>query len=92
LSGGQRQRIALARVLIDDAPIVLLDEPTTGLDPSTEHEVVTTMLDALTGKTIIMATHHLQEIGQFDRVLFLKDGRLAFDGKPDQLSKPESWR
>ncbi|MDI5789331.1 ATP-binding cassette domain-containing protein [Bacillus licheniformis] len=60
-SGGERQRIALARILLQDAPIVVLDEPTVGLDPKTEKELLSTMFQVLDGKTVLWITHHWQE-------------------------------
>src|SRR5699024_9768194 len=58
-SGGERQRIAFARVLLQQTPIILMDEPTTGLDPNTERALLNTMLTAAKEKTIIWVTHHL---------------------------------
>ena len=86
-SGGERHRIALARVLLADTPIILLDEPTVGLDPDTEHDVLDTLLKASESKTLILITHHLQGIETFDRVLFLEDGRIELDGSPAELAR-----
>lgn len=61
-SGGERHRMALARILLKDVPIVLLDEPTVGLDPITEQALIDTFFEQLTDKTIIWITHHLQGI------------------------------
>lgn len=85
-SGGERHRIALARVLLTDAPIILLDEPTVGLDPETERGVLGTLMEAARDKTLIMITHHLQGIESFDRVLFVEDGRIELDGSPSELA------
>lgn len=79
-SGGERHRIALARVLLQDAPVVILDEPTVGLDPQTERAVLRTLLDALADKTLLMITHHLPGTSRMDRVVFLEDGRVKRDG------------
>ncbi len=86
-SGGERHRIALARVLLQDAPIVILDEPTVGLDPITEHALLNTLFEALAGRTIIMVTHHLRGVSAADRVVFVEDGRVAIDGSPAQLAQ-----
>lgn len=86
-SGGERHRIALARVLLQDAPIVILDEPTVGLDPITEHALLNTLFEALAGRTIIMVTHHLRGVSAADRVVFVEDGRIAIDGSPAQLAQ-----
>lgn len=79
-SGGERHRIALARVLLQDSPVVILDEPTVGLDPRTERAVLDTFLEALADKTLIMITHHLPGVAGMDRVIFLEDGRVKQDG------------
>lgn len=86
-SGGERQRIALARILLQDTPVVILDEPTIGLDPITEAELVQTILSALQDKTIIWITHHLTGIEQMDEVLFLDAGILSIQGSHEQLIK-----
>lgn len=86
-SGGERHRIALARMLLQDVPIVILDEPTVSLDPHTEQAVLDTMLDVLEGKTVILITHHLQRVQNLDRVLFLENGRITIDGKPKELER-----
>lgn len=86
-SGGERHRIALARVLLQDVPVVILDEPTVGLDPLTERALLDTLFEALAGKTVIMITHHLAGVGALDRVVFVEDGRIALDGAPDELAR-----
>lgn len=58
-SGGERQRIALARILLQDTSVVLLDEPTVGLDPRTEKDLLNTLFSALQDKTLMWVTHHL---------------------------------
>lgn len=89
-SGGERHRIALARVLLQDVPIVILDEPTVGLDPITEHALLDTLFKALEVRTVIMVTHHLQGVSAMDRVVFVEDGRITIDGSPEQLAKANS--
>lgn len=84
-SGGQRQRLVLARVLLQDPPIVILDEPTVGLDPITEQRILDVVLASFAHKTLIMITHHLQGIDAFDRVLFLEGGTLVMDDAPAVL-------
>lgn len=86
-SGGQRQRLVLARVLLQNPPIVILDEPTVGLDPRTETVVLDTIQQVCVDKTVIMITHHLQGVEQFDRVLFIEQGKLVMDDAPNKLLK-----
>ncbi|MFD0898163.1 thiol reductant ABC exporter subunit CydC [Loigolactobacillus binensis] len=84
-SGGEQQRLALARVLIQDAPIILLDEPTVGLDPITEKALLNTIFKVLADKTVIWVTHHLQGIEHADQVIFLEQGQIAMQGTPHEL-------
>lgn len=86
-SGGQRQRLVLARVLLQNPPIVVLDEPTVGLDPVTERVVLDTIQRVLADKTVVMITHHLQGIEGFDRVIFVEEGHLVMDGSPRALEQ-----
>ncbi|KGX85856.1 thiol reductant ABC exporter subunit CydC [Pontibacillus litoralis] len=85
LSGGQRHRIALARILLQDAPIVILDEPTIGLDPITEKELLTTIFDVLQEKSVLWITHHLAFVSLTDYVLFLDKGTIHMEGKHEHL-------
>ncbi|EHS55797.1 thiol reductant ABC exporter subunit CydC, partial [Paenibacillus sp. Aloe-11] len=84
-SGGERQRIALARILLQNHPIVLLDEPTVGLDPLTEHELMQTMFRVLEGKTLIWITHHLTGMEHMDEVIFMEQGGISMRGSHEQL-------
>ena len=84
-SGGEGQRLALARILLQDAPIILLDEPTVGLDPITEQILLDTLFTTLKNKTIIWITHHLQGVDQMDEVLFIEDGKIEMQGTPQGL-------
>jgi ATP-binding cassette subfamily C protein CydD len=77
LSGGQAQRVALARAFLRDAPLLLLDEPTTALDPGTEAEVMESIARLCAGRTAIIATHAPQLRGLSARVLVLGEGRMA---------------
>jgi thiol reductant ABC exporter CydC subunit len=76
LSGGERQRIALARVLLKDAPILILDEVTANLDLLTEHAVLDTILRAAVGKSLLMFTHRRVLLEQMDEVFIIHQGRL----------------
>lgn len=86
-SGGERHRMALARILLKDTPIVLLDEPTVGLDPITEQALIDTFFGELNNKTVIWITHHLQGIEKMARVIFIEDGQLEMSGSPAELAK-----
>lgn len=86
-SGGERQRIALARLLLAQTPVVLLDEPTVSLDPLTEAKLLDTAFDVLADRTVIMVTHHLCGIEHMDRVLLVQDGRILLDGSPHELAQ-----
>ncbi|MBE6468494.1 MAG: ATP-binding cassette domain-containing protein [Coriobacteriaceae bacterium] len=87
LSGGERHRLALARILLADTPVVVLDEPFVGLDPSTERSVLDAVLAALEGRTLLMVTHHLQGVDRMDRAAFLEDGRFVLMGDPAELAR-----
>ena len=84
-SGGEAHRIALARVLVADAPIVIVDEPFSALDPITEASLLETLFEVCSGRTLVVITHHLAEIHRFDRVVFIEGGKVALDGTPDEL-------
>lgn len=86
-SGGERQRIALARILLKQTPIVILDEPTIGLDPVTEKALLDTMFATLKDKTMIMITHHLTGLEKMDQIIFLDDGEITMQGTHAQLMK-----
>ena len=86
-SGGQRQRLALARILLQNNPIVLLDEPTVGLDPITENDLIKTLDRVLKGKTVIWVTHHLQGLSNMNQVIFLENGSIKMEGTPSELYK-----
>ena len=86
-SGGERQRIALARLLLAQTPVVLLDEPTVSLDPLTEAKLLDTAFEVLADRTVIMVTHHLCGIEHMDRVLLVQDGRILLDGSPQELAQ-----
>jgi ATP-binding cassette, subfamily B, bacterial len=87
LSGGQRQRIALARALVRRTPILLLDEPTTGLDAATQAEIVSVLRQELLAEktTVVIATHDPRLIEGADEIIMLDDGRLTAQGGYDEL-------
>ncbi|HEY2706235.1 MAG TPA: ABC transporter ATP-binding protein [Candidatus Dormibacteraeota bacterium] len=77
LSGGQRQRVAIARALLRDAPVVLLDEPTSDLDPEAERVVVRALCTLMAGRTVVMATHRPALLDLAGRVVTVRDGRIV---------------
>ncbi|MGO2153316.1 MAG: ATP-binding cassette domain-containing protein, partial [Brevibacterium aurantiacum] len=86
LSGGQRQRLAIARALVRDAPVVVFDEATSGLDPATRGQVTDSVSMLTEGRTSIVITHDLAMIRGLDRVLWLEDGQIVEDGSPSELA------
>lgn len=87
VSGGQAQRIALARVLLDQREIILLDEPTAHLDIETEYELKQTMLPIFKDHLVIFATHRLHWMNEMDYILVMENGKLVEQGNPKELLK-----
>lgn len=85
LSGGERQRVSIARALLKDAPIVLLDEVTSALDPVNEAAVQEGIERLMAGRTVIMVAHRLGTVRDADQVLFLADGSVVEQGRHDEL-------
>ena len=87
LSGGERQRIALARAILKDAPIVVLDEATAFLDPENEEKMNAAIAEVIRGKTVIVIAHRLQSIAGADQIVVLDQGNVAGIGRHDTLRK-----
>ncbi|MFD7257678.1 ABC transporter ATP-binding protein [Streptomyces sp. NPDC059874] len=85
LSGGERQRVSIARALLKDAPIVLLDEVTSALDPVNEAAVHEGIERLMAGRTVVMVAHRMRTVQRADRVVFLDAGRIAEEGSHDEL-------
>jgi ATP-binding cassette, subfamily B, bacterial IrtB/YbtQ len=85
LSGGERQRVSIARALLKNAPIVLLDEVTSALDPVNEAAVHEGIERLIAGRTVVMVAHRMRTVQRADRVVFLDGGRLVEDGGHDEL-------
>jgi len=85
LSGGQRQRIGIARAVIRNSPIMILDEPTAALDTESERLVIEGLQRLMKGRTVIMIAHRLSTIRDADKIIVLKDGVVAEEGTNDEL-------
>ena len=85
LSGGQRQRIGIARVLLRDPAILILDEPTTGLDAASEDQLMGGLERLMSGRTTLLITHSTGLARRAERVVVVADGRVVEDGPPERL-------
>jgi subfamily B ATP-binding cassette protein MsbA len=85
LSGGQRQRIAIARAVIRNSPVLILDEPSSGLDAASEQLVFEALDRLMEGKTSIVIAHRLSTIRRADVILVVKDGEIVEHGRHDEL-------
>ena len=92
LSTGQRQRLSIARAVVKDAPILILDEPTAALDAHTEHRLLERLTGWGAGRAIFLITHRISTIRQADRVLYLDRGRIVENGSHDDLMRVEDGR
>ena len=90
LSGGEQRRLGLARILLNNAQILLLDEPTEGLDRETERQILRLILQHAENKTLIMVTHRLSSIEQFDKICVIDNGRLIEEGDYNSLITKEN--
>ena len=90
LSGGERQRISIARALLKDAPIVLLDEATASLDVENETKVQGALSRLLAGKTVLVIAHRMRTVEAADKIVVLKDGKVAEEGSPKELYANEN--
>jgi ABC-type multidrug transport system fused ATPase/permease subunit len=86
LSRGQAQRIALARAFLKKAPVLLLDEPTAGLDVENEHLVLEALDQLSAGRTVLIVTHRMADVEKADRILVMSGGRIVEQGTFDELS------
>jgi len=89
ISGGQRQRIAIARAILKNAPILILDEATSQLDSVTETDVQKSLWDLMQGKTTLVIAHRLSTLKDMDRILVFDQGKIVEDGTPEELSNQQ---
>ena len=92
LSTGQRQRLSIARAVVRDTPILVLDEPTAALDAATEHEVMQNLAQWGEGRAIFLITHRISTIRRADNILYLDQGRIVESGSHDELMQLEEGR
>lgn len=85
LSGGQRQSVALARAILLDAPVLLLDEPTGAMDSGTEDQIKRGLDEVLPGKTLVLVTHRASLLSLVERIIVMDNGRVAADGPKEQV-------
>lgn len=91
LSGGERQRISIARAILKNSPVILLDEATASLDAENENEIQKALSALLKNKTVIIIAHRMRTIEKADHVIYLKDGQIAEEGTPEELLKKDGY-
>lgn len=85
LSGGERQRLSIARALLKNSPVLIMDEPTSAIDSETEHLILEGMRKLMAGRTTLLIAHRLSTVRHADRIVVLQDGRIAEEGTHEEL-------
>ena len=91
LSGGQKQRISIARAFLANPTVLLLDEPTSSVEPDSEAAIIAALDRLMAGRTTVLTSHRPSLINQADVVCVIEDGRVAQQGPPEQLMRQEGW-
>ncbi|MGL5605554.1 MAG: ATP-binding cassette domain-containing protein, partial [Plesiomonas sp.] len=91
LSGGQKQRIAIARALLLDAEILILDDALSAVDGQTEHRILHNLKQWRQGRTMLVAAHRLSALAEADEIVVLQQGRIIQRGKHDALRHQSGW-
>ena len=91
LSGGQRQRISIARAFLKDAPILILDEMTSNVDPVNESLIQDAITELAKNRTVLVIAHHLRTIRKADQILVFKEGKLLERGKHEELLEKQGY-
>jgi ATP-binding cassette subfamily B protein len=91
LSGGQRQRLAIARALLLDPPILILDDATAAVDPETEHEIREAIQGAMHGRTTFLVSNRVSTLRRTDRILVLSQGRIIQQGAHAELARQRGY-
>lgn len=89
LSGGERQRISIARAILKNAPIILLDEATASLDVENETKIQMALTELIKNKTVLIIAHRMRTVANADKIVVLSDGHVSQEGKPDDLLKQD---
>ena len=89
ISGGERQRISIARAILKDAPIIILDEATANVDPENEKELMEAVEGLTKDKTVIMIAHRLKTVQKADRIYVLENGKIVQQGTHEELVKQD---
>jgi ATP-binding cassette, subfamily B, bacterial IrtB/YbtQ len=89
LSGGERQRISIARAMLKDAPIILLDEATASLDAENETKIQRALSTLIKNKTVLVIAHRMRTISGADQIIVIKDGEIAESGTPLELKEKQ---
>ena len=89
LSGGQRQRISIARAVLRNAPVLILDEATSAMDTESEHQVQLALDEAMRNRTVVVIAHRLSTIQRADEIVVLSGGRVVERGTHEELMKQE---